>query len=398
MRNVLAVINTPTFGGPHNQLLQLNANLEQLGWHYIAVLPDGDDDEAAKRLISGGVEVIRTPLHRLRALRSFQPHFELAQAFPHEVARLRELIRLKDASVVQVCGTVNVQPALAAHRERRGVVWQLLSNFAPWPLRAMMTPVIGRIAQVVMTTGLQTARQHAGLTMLAREIVPFFPPVNISKFKPDMAARRKARTELGVPQDAFLIGTVGNFNRQKAHERLIRASPYIFQRIPDSFIRILGAVTPAHSAYYQSEVIGLAEKLDLLQGGRLAFLSPGSRVHEFLPAFDVFILTSRSEGIPTAILEAMATGIPVVSVAVGSIPEVLSSGSNGFLLENTNPERIVAALEQLVSRPELLQTMSETARQTAIDKFSVEICARIHASAFSQASEAAKERYRLNGK
>ena len=236
-----------------------------------------------------------------------------------------------------------------------------------------------------MTTGMLTARQHAGLTTLSSAIMPFLPPVNTDRFKPDAAARIEARKELGVPQDAFLIGTVGNFNRQKAHDRIIRACPQILGRIANSFIRILGETTPAQKEYYDRDVIGLARQLGLLHDGRVAFCSPGNRVRELLPAFDVFLLTSRSEGIPTAMLEAMSTGIPILSTRVGSIPEVLQSGFNGILIEAPTPEVITASLSSLASNRPLLTLLGQNAKETAVEKFSISVCVERHAEAFTKA-------------
>lgn len=388
MRNVLAVINTPTYGGPHNQLLRLNQPLRQLGWRYIAVLPTEGGDDGADRLRSGGVDVIRISLHRLRALWSIQPTLDLIRGFSSEIKAIRGLIRSEKIGVVQICGTVNVQPAIAARDEHVGVVWQLLSNFAPMPLRAMMSPVIAKIAHVVMTTGMQTARQHPGVLSWSDEVVPFLPPVDTNVFKPDGEARRAARLALGVPEEAFLVGTVGNFNRQKAHERLIQAAPDIFARTNNAYLRILGSVTPAQQAYYERDVVGLARKMNLFENGRVAFESPGQNVAKLIPAFDAFILTSRSEGIPTAMLEAMSAGIPVIAPAVGSVPEVIDSDSNGILLKDTEPETISIALHRVASNPDFAAKLSRNARESALQRFSLDACTRIHVSAFDKALQA----------
>jgi glycosyltransferase involved in cell wall biosynthesis len=385
MRNVLAVINTPTYGGPHNQLLRLSAPLELLGWRYIAVLPVEGGDDGADRLRAGGVEVIQIPLHRLRALWAIQPQLDLVRGFRSEVKNIRGLIRSQNIAVVQVCGTVNVQPALAARYEGVGLVWQLLSNFAPLPLRALMSPMIAGMSDVVMTTGTHTARQHPGVLSFSHKVMPFLPPVDTDKFKPGLEARKKARVALGVPEDAWLIGTVGNFNRQKAHERLIEAAPDILARIHNSYIRVLGTVTPAQQVYYESEVIGLARKMDLLSNGRVAFESPGQRVAELLPAFDAFVLTSRSEGIPTAMLEAMSAGVPVVVPAVGSIPEVIIPDWNGVLLKDTKPSTLVDALSHVASDSGFAETIAHNARSTALERFSLDACAKVHVSAFAEA-------------
>jgi glycosyltransferase involved in cell wall biosynthesis len=159
--------------------------------------------------------------------------------------------------------------------------------------------------------------------------------------QPDAAhARRRARLALGLPPGAVVIGAVGRLTYQKA---------------PDDFLSALRALA-------RPGVVGvwigggeLAGRVAALASGR-----PGPRVvlageradvPELLPAFDVFALPSRYEGLPTAIVEAMACGIPVVATAVNAVADVVVPGETGLLVPPGRPDLMATALAYLLDSP-----------------------------------------------
>jgi len=384
MPKVLAIIQTPVFGGPHNQMLNLVEPLAAQGWDTTVVLPL-ESDTGAERLSAAGIPLIRTSLHRLRAVLNPLTHFEMIDSFLPEVGSLEKLISQQQADVVQICGLMSIQGGIAARRLDIPIVWQLLSTFAPPPLRQLLTYYVQSAADVVMTTGEKIAQAHAGILKLKDRVIPFYPPVDTERFRPDGRQRQEARAELGVPEDGVLIGTVGNRNRQKGHDRMIEAFAHLRQRYPNLYFRILGAHTASNAAYYQKAVIERAKHLGLMENQQLQFVEPGDRVAELLPAFDIFVMTSRAEGIPTAILEAMACGIPVVSVDVGAIGEVVLDGKTGCLVKSVDSIVFAQAVEKLLENPLLRREMEQQSRQYAVAQFSIAQCVRLHCLAYQKA-------------
>jgi glycosyltransferase involved in cell wall biosynthesis len=249
-----------------------------------------------------------------------------------------------------------------------------------------MMPLVTRFADTVMSTGINVAQVHPGTFGMKDRLVTFFPPVDTKNFRPNPTRRSHARSELGVPENAILIGTVGNINPQKGHEYLIRAGSIIHSQVRDLFIRILGVYTPTQASYdaklrKQTQDLGLANK-EWLQ-----FVDPGDRVADLLPAFDIFLMTSvpHSEGIPTVILEAMACGLPVVSTDIGGVCEVVEDGVTGLVVPPLNPIAIANATLHLLQNPELLQRMGKKARQRAVEYYDIEACANTHVRAFEAA-------------
>ena len=252
-------------------------------------------------------------------------------------------------------------------------------------LRRVLMPVVTRLADVVMSTGVKVAQQHPGALQLGSRLVPYFMPVDTTVFVPDQRKRTAARAELGLPHDALVVGTVGNRNRQKAHEFFVKAAGRILQEVPQTWFRILGAPTATQAAYYEREVRAEAVRLGLTEGGRLSFVDPGNRVAELLPAFDLFLLTSRAEGVPTAILEAMSCGLPVVATEVGSVSEVVEEGITGSVVPSEDEAAMARAVIKILQNPAAGVAMGQTAREHAVKRYDTTICADTHVHAFETA-------------
>lgn len=99
------------------------------------------------------------------------------------------------------------------------------------------------------------------------------------------------------------------------------------------------------------------------------FLGARDDIEDILSNTDVFVLSSIAEGIPMTILEAMSASTPIVSTAVGGIPEVVDSGHEGYLIENQNAEALAQALMKYIEKPELIAKHGKNARAKVLNKF-----------------------------
>jgi len=380
---MLFVVHYPVFGGPHNQALRLNKLLLQHGWETIVLIPD-EGGNAAQRLTSGKVEVVQMALHRLRARWSLRAQLDFFFGFWPDVNAIRRLLRERGVDLILIGGLINPQAAIAAWLEGLPVVWQILDTRAPRFLRRLFIPLVKGLADSVMCTGVEVAQAHPGVMALDDRLVPYFPPVDTVEFRPDPERRAQARVELGVPEDCLLIGAVGNLNPEKGHENLIEAGSIIQREIPNLHIRILGANTSTHLDYL-ARLNEKAKALGFTKDNRFRIVQPEGRVSELLPALDIFLLTSRSEGIPTVILEAMSCGLPVVATDVGSVREIVHDGLTGFVVPALDPRAIANRVVQLLNNAELRKNMGVHARVHAVEKYDAKICADTHIRAFELA-------------
>lgn len=165
------------------------------------------------------------------------------------------------------------------------------------------------------------------------------------------------RHELGITPGTPVIGTAGRLTHQKGMEFLIQAAELLRPRFPDLKVLIVGEGKGNEQAELQEMVrnAGLEDNVHLL-GLRMD-------IPDLLALFDIYALPSRWEGLPMAILEAMAAGLPIVGSAVGGVPTAVREGVNGFLVEPEDPGALAGALERLLNDPHLRRRMGDAGRK-----------------------------------
>lgn len=385
MIRVLSIIHYPVFGGPHNRNLHVGDAAKARGVVTTVLLPD-EPGNAAARLRDAGLDVLTMPLSRLRATLNPIEHLRLIRRFWGDVVRIRKVIRERQIDLVQLNGLVNWQGALAARLERIPVVWQILDTFPPMALRNLIMPLVRGMADVVMCTGQRVAESHPGALAFGDRLVLFFPPVNTGKFVRSDATRTEARKRLGIKDDEFVVGNVGNINPQKGHRTFVQAAAAVKQAIPNARFVILGAAHDSHRRYADS-VWAEAAALGLRKGNELIVRDPEADVACLMQAFDLFWMTSvpRSEGIPTAVEEAMALGLPVVATGVGSVAEIVQDDETGYVVEAGDVAAIADRTARLIGDDDLRNSMGRKAEQIARRCFGVETCVGKHCHAYELA-------------
>lgn len=385
MIHVLSIIHYPVYGGPHNRNVRLAPALAGMGVRTTVLLPD-EPGNAHQRMQVAGMSVEALPLRRLRATRSLSTHMQFLTGFPGQIRSLRELIRRLQIDVVQLNGLVNPHGAIAAHALGVPVVWQVLDTYTPVALRKVLAPLVRRYADVVMCTGEQVARVHPGVTRHPDRLVNFYPPVDVEQFDRDPALRAAMRARLGVAPDELVVGTLGNVNPQKGHDNFIRAAAQLRRRVPNARFLLLGVTHKNHHAYIEG-LWKLAAQSGLELGRDLIHADPSGKVHEYLQALDVFWMTPRpnSEGIPTAMEEAMATCLPVVSFDVGSIGELVAQGRSGFLVSDQDSGKVAACTADTLLDAAARAKMGQAGREFILANASIERCAQTHLDAYERA-------------
>jgi glycosyltransferase involved in cell wall biosynthesis len=320
----------------------------------------------------------------LRASGVVRNNWAYFKTFRKNVEDIKKIITDKGIDVVQVCGLMHIHALFACRELGIPLVWQLLGTFAPYPLRTLFTPLVAATADQVMTTGIRTAKQHPFHQFFSRKHTVFYPPVDTRKFQFDTQKRKQARKWLGVPDDAFLIGTVGNQNKTKGHEYFIDIAE-LLNSDPNLYFRIVGAHTPSHAEYYKREVIDRAGRKSLFEGNKFSITESELPIDVIMSAFDMLLLTSRVEGMPTVVLEAMSVGLPIVSSRVGSIREVLDEGKNGFTYALEDVQGACARIRAIKNNEALMASMAKNNRAKALREFDVSVCAEQHINAYEKA-------------
>lgn len=378
--NVLCVIHAPAWGGPHTICEQLGPVCRELGWNWIMAIPPGSDG-SADRLRRAGLEVVEVPLRRIRRTRDPLVQADYLFNVPRDVMRLARLIDRYDCAVVQIFGLLHYQAAIAAKLRRRALIWQLHSDLAPPFVRRSFSPLVRTLADVVMTSGTGLVRAHPGIERLGDRLISFLPPVDLKRFRPDDQLRGDVRSRLGIPDDAILIGTVGNQGMQKNHGMLVRVASRISASSSPAHIVIVGRRLTSQIAWYADNVLAEMAALPPDVRDRVRVVEPEWPIAEYMNAFDIFVLTSIAEGAPLVVAEAMATGLPVVATDVGSLRDSVVDGDTGYLVATNDDAAMADRLLDLMQSPSRRRTMAIAAVHRARDIFDVRRCAAAHADA-----------------
>ena len=179
----------------------------------------------------------------------------------------------------------------------------------------------------------------------------------------DAAARREARAALQIPPSARVVSTVGRLTAIKQHELLLAAAARLVATVPDALFLIAG------DGERRTELEALTRSLGIAANVR--FLGWRRDLTTVYGATDVFALTSRNEGTPVALIEAMASGVPGVSTNVGGVSHVIESDLVGATVPDGDPAAFADALRALVTSADLAG-MGERARQLVLARFGVE--------------------------
>jgi glycosyltransferase involved in cell wall biosynthesis len=163
------------------------------------------------------------------------------------------------------------------------------------------------------------------------------------------------RQALGIPSGAPVIGTVGRLTPVKRQELLIRAFAQVRERVPQAHLLLVG------DGPLRAQLQALANQLGAAE--TIHFVGYQPEPQQYLHLIDVFALTSASEGIPQALLEAAAAGIPGVASRVGGVPEVVEHGRTGLLVPFGDECALTEGLLSLLADPNVRQRMGSAARQ-----------------------------------
>ena len=204
--------------------------------------------------------------------------------------------------------------------------------------------------------------------------------IDIERFSPRAEARRRVRATLGIPEEAWVVGTVGRLAPEKDQGLLI------------------DAMAPLLDARRQLVIVGDGPERDSLRKKahatqRAEFVHmPGSstNVDEMLAAFDVFALTSKTEGLPLVLLEAMATELPVVTSAVGGIPDIVEPEVTGLLFHPGDRGGLTRQLVRLFGSQPLGRRIGFSARSAISETHSVERMAKSYDALYREVIEGSR--------
>lgn len=327
----------PIWAGGQSQLLELALGLRERGHRQRMVTRPGSP--LARRAAAAEFEILAHPHPR--------------ELDPRAVVNLRRLIDRHRPDVVHTHDSPSLTTAaLAARlvRPRPRVVAHRRVDFhlRPHPLSRWkyargpdrLIAVSEAVREVLVEDGVPATRVevvHDGIRL-------DLPP---SEAAPDL------RERVGAGPGDPLVVTFASLEAYKDHPTLLRTAALLFGRRPDVRWAVLGTGSRLQATRAAVAAKGLA--------GRLRYLGFVEEARSCLPQADLFVLTSRTEGLGTSVLEAMAARVPVVATAAGGIPEAVEDGHTGLLAPPGDARALAAAIERILEDPLLARRLAAAA-------------------------------------
>lgn len=202
--------------------------------------------------------------------------------------------------------------------------------------------------------------------------------LNLSRFdnlSTNIAAKRQS---LGIPKDAYVVGSVGRLEEQKGYSIFVEAAQLVLQQLPNTYFVLVGSGSLMQPLADQADALGIGQHI-ILTGAR-------PDVEELLQSMDLFVNSSLWEGLPTVILESMAAHVPVVATRVSGNVELVKESVTGLLVPPADPQAlsqaIIASLKAPVAQRE---SMCQQAYAYISDNFSISKIAEQHTVLYAAA-------------
>lgn len=195
------------------------------------------------------------------------------------------------------------------------------------------------------------------------KIITIHNGIEINKFDIiiDKTSKRK---ELGLMDDDIVVGTIGRLASVKNQKVLIQAIRYLLNRLPKIKLILIG------KGPLEEELKIFTQNLNLTS--KVLFLGQRDDIPELLKIMDVFTLPSLHEGISITLLEAMASGTPVIATDVGGNSEVVINGETGILIPPNDPIRLAEAINDIIKDKNKATLYAQAAKVQIKNKFSLE--------------------------
>lgn len=226
-------------------------------------------------------------------------------------------------------------------------------------LRRLFLPFIDRY----VTVSFDLARWLVDVVRIpATRVVTIHNGVDVARFSDERS--RRGRAALGVPEGDLVVGTIGRLDPVKDQVGLIEAFAHVRTGDVPATLVIVGDGPCRGALEARAERLGIGE--------RVRFLGARSDVAMLLGGFDVFVLPSIAEGISNTILEAMASGLPVVATETGGNPELVQHDVTGRLVSVGDRDGLAAAVGAYVADPHLRLLHGKAGRARAVEEFPLE--------------------------
>jgi glycosyltransferase involved in cell wall biosynthesis len=319
-----------------------------------------------QRLESEGIQFIQCPslVRRLNIIKDFRAFFEIWKL----IKKNNPLIVHTHSSKAGLLGRLAAKLAgipITVHTPHGHVFF---GYFGPIKTRIfiILEKLAYRITDKIVALTNREKEDHINLGIASKNKFVVIPSgVELKKFKEvPHNEKQNLKRELGIPENALIIGTVGRLEPVKGPEFLIEAAKYIIPKYPNTHFLFSGDGHLKQNLKKKASELGIEKNI--------IFLSWRDDIAKIISVYDIFVLPSLNEGMGRVLVEAMALGKPIVASNVGGIPDLVTHGKNGFLVPPKDPKEFAKYIQIFLEDKERRMKMGLTGKEIALN-FSKEI-------------------------
>lgn len=333
------------WGGQELRVLNESAGMAARGHEVLIATPSEApifSEACSQKLHAAGIPIGRKNLKGFRALRELITRFRPDLVITHSST---------DSWLAALAGIGLGVPLIRTRHVS-----------APIPGNLATRWLYTRASAHVVTTGEALRRQVMEQTGLGPESVTSVPTgIDLVQFSP--GDRQTARLHVGLPAAPFIVGIVATLRSWKGHRFLVDAVAAIQDE--HMLLVIVGDGPGRDNLHKQCRALGIESRV----------VMPGNQrqVTDWMRAFDVFVLPSyANEGVPQALMQAMACGLPVIATPVGAIDEIVTDQATGLMVEPRNAESLARAICRLRDDPLLRERLAGAGLARARERFSTD--------------------------
>ena len=386
-RRIVIVIGSLQIGGTERQIAQIVPRLDRDRWR-VDLLTLTQPGPLAEDLEAAGFRVYSPPFAKRitrsgRFLRLLRAVIALPWLWIWFLRNRPDLVHLVLPEAYLIGGLC----ALFAGQRRMIMSRRSLAIYqSRYPLLARIERQLHRHMALIVANSGAIRRDLRNEGVPDERIRLIANGVDTEAFRPDRARGTAWRATMGIGPDQLVLIIVANLIPYKGHADLIAALTRIAPDLPEGWRLLCIGRDDGIGAALQDQVAhaGLSENIRFL----------GSRIE--IPALinmaDISILSSHEEGLPNAVIEAMASGKPVVSTNVGGTGEIVEDGVTGILVPPADPVALAQAIQALCGDADRRTTMGAAARATIERAYGVDVCASAHDDVYQQVFTAGGDR------
>lgn len=368
---VLRVIARLNVGGPALHVAYLTAGLADHGYDTTLVAGTIARGEESMAFVADA--------HNVRAETLSELHREISPVRDlRAIVRLSQLIRRERPTILHThtakAGAVGRIAALLAGNARPPIIVHTFHGHVLRGYFGRLTTFGFRTLErwlARMTTSLIAVSPEVRDDLVSLHVAPAskFTVVRLGidlaqRVDNDDAQRRETRRQMGLRDDAFVVGWVGRMTAVKNTDSVVQALRQLIERGLDAYAVLVGDGPDRDHLERYAHDLGVIK--------RCLFLGYQEDVARFYDAMDVLLLPSINEGTPVSVIEALAAGRPAVATRVGGIPDVIRDGVDGFLVDLGDADALADRLADLAADPIRRAEMGASGRARVFERYAVE--------------------------